>query len=249
MVYLIILNWFDWSGVRIWNRFIVIFKWKLWRVNLNITIINGIMIKSPHDSWNNMTGLRRRVTRFEANFRSLAFPLSWYFSWFITMKDVELVHLSSGTWWDKVRATDDAGIRLVSNSSTAFTNSLLYHAYSCNNWLESWCIIFDGKWRTKMMRALTWDGQGNWISNHLKMTIDSINFSSCVDSQFSVFVKESHDIGECFELVALSQYLHVPEEKSCRRDSFYIEDNFLLKYDNYAMKIFNFVFVFEHQGG
>ena len=52
MVHFIIINWFDRSGFWIWNRFIVRFNWKLLRLNLNITIINGMMIKYPHDSWN-----------------------------------------------------------------------------------------------------------------------------------------------------------------------------------------------------
>ena len=45
MVHFIIINWFYWIGVWIWNRFRVRLNWKLWRVNLNITIINGMMIK------------------------------------------------------------------------------------------------------------------------------------------------------------------------------------------------------------
>ena len=47
MVHFIIINWFDQSGVGIWNRFRVTLIWKIWRVNLNITIINGMMIKPP----------------------------------------------------------------------------------------------------------------------------------------------------------------------------------------------------------
>ena len=45
MVHFIIIDLFDRSGVWIWYRFRVIFNWKLLRVNLNITIINGMMIK------------------------------------------------------------------------------------------------------------------------------------------------------------------------------------------------------------
>ena len=47
MVHFIIIKWFDQSGLWIWNRLIVRFKWKLWRANLNITIINGMMINPP----------------------------------------------------------------------------------------------------------------------------------------------------------------------------------------------------------
>ena len=52
MLHFIIIHLFNWSGVWIWNRFIVRvrFFWKFLRVNLNITIINGMIIKSPHDS-------------------------------------------------------------------------------------------------------------------------------------------------------------------------------------------------------
>ena len=47
MVHLIIFNWFNWSGVWIWNWFRIKFNWKLWRVNLNITIIIGMTINPP----------------------------------------------------------------------------------------------------------------------------------------------------------------------------------------------------------
>ena len=39
------------------------------------------------------------------------------------------------------------------------------------------------------------------------------------------------------------------EEKYCRRFSLSREDNFLLKYDNSAMKIFKLLSVIEYQGG
>ena len=38
------------------------------------------------------------------------------------------------------------------------------------------------------------------------------------------------------------------EDKSCIRDSFSREDNFLLKYENYDLKIFKLFFVIECQG-
>ena len=145
MVHLIIINLFDHSGVWIWNIFRVRFNWKIWRVKLNITIINGTMIKSPHDSWNYRTGFGRRGTGFEVICWRLDVPISWWISWLITTKGIELIHLSSKNWWEEVRAMDDAGIRLVTNTPTAFTNIFLSHADRFNNWMESWCIIVYGR--------------------------------------------------------------------------------------------------------
>ena len=167
MVHLNIIYWFNRSGVWIWNRFRVKFNWKLWRVNLNITIINEMIIKSPHDSWNNSNGFERRCTGFEVIFWMLAVTLSWRFIWCFTMKGVELIYLSSKTWWEKFSATDDSGIIFVSNTSTEFANTLLSHLCSCKNWMERWCIIVDGRWRTAMMRDLTWSGQCCWRSNKI----------------------------------------------------------------------------------
>ena len=62
MFHFIVINWFICSGVWIWNRFRVRFNWKLWRVDLNITIINLIIITSHCDSWNHRTGFWRIVT-------------------------------------------------------------------------------------------------------------------------------------------------------------------------------------------
>ena len=143
MVNLIIINWFDSSGVWICNRFRDIFNWKLWRVNLNITIINGTMINYPHDSWNHRNFFGRRGNRFELRWWRLDVPLSLCISWFFAMKDVGLIRLFFKTWRGKIMSTDDAGIILVSNPSTYFANALLYHAESCNNWLDIWCIIVD----------------------------------------------------------------------------------------------------------
>ena len=154
MVHFITTNLFNWSGVWIWNRFRVIFKWKQWRVNLNITIINGMMIKYPHYSWNHRDGFGRRRHGFEVSCWRFAVPLSWWISWFIAIKGVEMVHISSKNWRKEFMATDDAGIILMLNYSTEFTNNLLLKSESCNNWLESCCINVGVNWRTKMMRAM-----------------------------------------------------------------------------------------------
>ena len=68
----------------------------------------------------------------------------WWIIWFFTMKGVELIHISYKNWWEEFRATDDAGIILVSNPSTPFENTLLYLAESFNNGLEICYIIVDG---------------------------------------------------------------------------------------------------------
>ena len=159
MVHFITINWFNWSGFCICNKFRVKLNWKLWMVNLNITIINGTMIKSTHDNWNHRAGDGRRGYEFEVIFWRLNVQLYWWFIWFFIMKGVELIHLYHKTWWEEVRSTDDSGIRLVSNPSTEFANNILYHADICNNWMYIWCIIVDGIWRIKMMRALAWSGQ------------------------------------------------------------------------------------------
>ena len=119
----------------------------------------------------------RRGPIFEVSCWRLAIPLSWWISSFFTMKGVELIHLYYKTWWDAFRSTDDAGISLISNPFAAFTNTLLSHAESCNNWLESFRIIVDGIWRTKMMRALTWSGKYSWNSNHIYIMIEFMNIS------------------------------------------------------------------------
>ena len=154
------------SDLRIWNRVRGGFKFILWRVNLNIKIINYMMIKSPHGRWNHSTSFGRRVTVFEVNFWMLDVPLYWCISWFVTMKGVELVQISSNTWWEEVRTTDYASISLVSNSSTSFANSLLSNAEICNKCLGGFCIIVGERWRTKTMKVLTWSGKGSWVFNH-----------------------------------------------------------------------------------
>ena len=59
------------------------------------------------------------------------------------MNDVEMIHLSSETWWVEFRFTDDVGISLVSNPSTVFSDTLLSHADIYNICLEICCIIVD----------------------------------------------------------------------------------------------------------
>ena len=159
MVHFIISNWFNRSGVWIWNRSRVEFSWKLWRVNLNITIINFMMIKYPHDSWNHRADIGRGGSGFEVSCCRLGVTLSWWFIWFFAVKGVELINLSYKTWWEEFMSMDDAGISLITNTSAEFANTLLSPVESCNNWLERWCIIFYGRRGTKIMRALTWSGQ------------------------------------------------------------------------------------------
>ena len=212
------------------------------------------LIKSHCDSWNPITGFGGRGPGFEVSFWRLDVLLSWCLSCLITMMGVESVHIYSKTWWGQFRVMDDAGIILVSDSSTELSNTLLSHAESLNNWLGSFCIIFGGRLRTKMTIALTWIGQCSWVSNNFYITIESMNIPPCVDSLFSVVVKDCDDIchlgrNECFDFVAIWQCLHVLEEKSCRRYSFSREDNFLLKYEDYDMKIFKLFSVLEYQGG
>ena len=81
-----------------------------------------------------------------------------------------------------------------------------------------------------------------------------MNVSSCVDSIFSVVVKERDDIchigrNECFDFVAIWQCLNVLEDKSCRKYSFSREDNLLSKSNDYSMNIFNLLYIIERRGG
>ena len=167
MIYFIIINWFNWISVWICKWVIVRLNWNFWSGNFNINIINGMMIKFPHDIWNHRVGSGRRGTGFEVSFRRLAVPLSWWLLWFVTMEGIALIHLSPKTWWEEFWITDYAFISFISNSSTAFTNNFLSHAEICNNWLESCCIIFAGRRMAEMMRALTLSGQCGWSSNNL----------------------------------------------------------------------------------
>ena len=124
----IIINEFNCSGVCIWNWFRVKFNRKIWRVNLIITIINDMMTESTYDSWNHWDDVGRRGSNFEVIWWRLYVPLSWWFILFSTMKGVELINISYMTWWEEFKDTDSADIRLLSNPSTSFANTLLFHA-------------------------------------------------------------------------------------------------------------------------
>ena len=89
-------------------------------MNLNITVTNVMMSKYTYYSKNHWTGFGRRGEVFEVNYWSLDVPLSWWISWFVTMKVVGLVSLSSKTGWEEFRSMDDASNILVSNYSTIF---------------------------------------------------------------------------------------------------------------------------------
>ena len=154
-------------GVWIWNRFRGRSKWIPWRVNFNITIINGVMIKFTHNNRNHRTGFGRRLLVFEVNCWSVAVPLYWWISLIVTIKGDKMVHLYSKTSWEEIRAMDDEGISLVSNYPIKFANSLLSNAEICNKCLDKFCIIVNVRWRTKMMRDLTWSGQGSWGYNDI----------------------------------------------------------------------------------
>ena len=167
MIHIIIVNWFNHIGVWIWNWFGVKLNWKLWSGNFDINIIYGMIIKSPHDSWDHRVGFGRIGPGFEVSCRMLSVPLSRWFFWFVTIECIEMIHLSPKTFWEEFWTTDDACIRFVSNSSTELTNNFLYRVESCNNWLESCCTIVSGRWRGEMMIALTWSGQRCWSSNHI----------------------------------------------------------------------------------
>ena len=95
-----------------------------------------MLIKSPHDSLNQRDGVGRRGPVFEASCWRYAVPLSWWFIWLITMEVIELIHLSSKTWWEEFWTMDDAGISFVSNYSRSIKNTLLSFAEICNNSLE-----------------------------------------------------------------------------------------------------------------
>ena len=80
-----------------------------------------------------------------------------------------------------------------------------------------------------------------------------MNVSSCIDSRFSVLVKEVDEIchiwrNKISEFINICQCLHVLEEKSVRGDNFSIENNLILEYDNPAMKIFKLFSILEGQG-
>ena len=171
MVHFVIVNWFNQSYIHIWNRFIGKFNCKLLRVDLNITIINCVMIKSLHYIWNHRAGVGRRYTGFEGSCWGFSLSHTLGFMWVLAMNYIELVHLSYKTWLEEFRATYDAGISLVSNTPTSLSNTFMSNAAICKNWMERLCIIIDGIWSTKMMWLLTWSGQCYWGSNHLHINI------------------------------------------------------------------------------
>ena len=79
-----------------------------------------------------------------------------------------------------------------------------------------------------------------------------MNTPPCVDIQFYVVVGKYDDIchlgcNECLDFIAIRQCLNVLEEEYFRRDGLSVEDNFLLKYDSYAMEIFNLFYVIKFQ--
>ena len=133
MTHFIIINWFKRSGVWIRNWFIVRLNWKIWSGGFNITIIYGIMIKFPRDSWNHRFFNGSRGPLFEVIYRRFAVTFYWWLFCFVTMKCIELIHVSLKNWWEGFLTTDDACISFLYNSSTSFTNTILYHAESCNN--------------------------------------------------------------------------------------------------------------------
>ena len=70
-----------------------------------------------------------------------------------------------------------------------------------------------------------------------------MNVSSCIDSIFSVLLKEGDEIchllsNKSSKFLNIFQCLRVLEEKYGRGDSFVREHNLLLKSDNPAMEIF-----------
>ena len=133
----------------------------------NITIINVMVIKSPHDIWNHRNNFGRRCPGFEVIFYRLDVPLYCWLILFITMKGVELIHIYSNNWWKEVRATDDSGIKPVSNYSTVFAKNLPSKTENFNKWMGSCCIIVGGIQRTKLVISTTWSGQCIWGSNNL----------------------------------------------------------------------------------
>ena len=146
MVYFIIINSIDWSGIRIWNRLRGILKRIILRLNPNITIINGMVIESSHNIRNHRTGFVRRSTWFEVNFWRLAVTISWWLSCLITMKCVELVHISHKYGWEEVRFMGNVCISLLSNFYTASANMFVENTEICNDWIESCCYIFGRIW-------------------------------------------------------------------------------------------------------
>ena len=94
-------------------------------INVCITIINDMMIKSNHNSqkpqycyWKERSGILSEL--IEVGCSNILM-----YQWFKKKKCVYLVHISLNTWWLEFRSMDDAGIILASNSSASLENNLL----------------------------------------------------------------------------------------------------------------------------
>ena len=80
-----------------------------------------------------------------------------------------------------------------------------------------------------------------------------MNVPSWVYRQLSIVAWEFDDINNLghnylIGFIALLKCPHIMEDKSCRGYSFSREVNLLLKYDNYALKLFNLFSILELQG-
>ena len=101
-----------------------------------------MLIDYPHDSQKHRTVFGRRGPVFEVNLWKWDAPLSWWISWLITMKGIELVHLYSNNGREEFRSMYDAFMRIMSNYFKEFTDNLLLNVESCNKYIYSCCIIF-----------------------------------------------------------------------------------------------------------
>ena len=187
MVHFIIINGFNQSIIWVWNRLMGIFQEIIWGVNLYIHIINCMIINSHHDIWNHRTGIWIRGKGFKVNWCSLVVPLAWWFIWFVTMKLIELIHISPKNEWGHFIITNYAWVILVSKYSTESTDSILHNMDICNEYMQRSCRIIVGIWITKRVRATTWLSQFIWGSNHVQVTVYTIHITSCVYSQFLIF--------------------------------------------------------------
>ena len=124
MINFIIINWFNRSGVWIWNWFRVEFNWKIWSGSFKITIINGMIIKYPYDSLNHRASVGRRNPVFEVSCRSLAVPFSLWIIWFIAMKGVSwfifLLRLGGRNFGPRMMQASDLCPILPQNSQILF---------------------------------------------------------------------------------------------------------------------------------
>ena len=81
-----------------------------------------------------------------------------------------------------------------------------------------------------------------------------MNVYSCIDSIFSVVVKEGAEIchlwrNEISDFITLCKCLNLLEEKSGRGENFSRENNFLLDSENPATNFFKLLSIIEGQGG